>query len=123
MKDILLCNPNFHGGPRFDCVIIHDDAPGITCARLQSVIRCWLPAGKVLDLALVRGFTCSKWKPRTLWKGCRILDEDGSSLLTIVSMVYVLRGALMCPVSEREGEKAHYFVDTVDPDMFLRENY
>jgi hypothetical protein len=124
MKDILRCNPNFHGGPRFDCVIIHDDAPGITCARLQCLIRCWLPAGKVLDLALVRRFTCSKWKPRTLWKGCRILDEDeGSESLTIVSMDYLLRGALMCPVSELEGEKAHYFVDTVDPDIFLWENY
>jgi len=122
MVDILRCNPNFHGGPRFDCVIIYDDAPGITCARLQSLIRCWLPSGKVLDLALVRGFTCSKWKPRTLWKGCRILDEDEGSL-TIVSLEYLLRGALMCPVSEREGEKAHYFVDTIDQDMFLRENY
>jgi hypothetical protein len=122
MKDILRCNPDFHGGPRFDCVIIHDDAPRITCARLQSLIRCWLPAGKVLDLALVCKFTCSKWKPRTSWKGCRILDEDEGSL-TIVSLDYLLRGALMCPVSEREGEKAHYFVDTVDPDMFLRENY
>jgi len=105
MKDILRCNPNFHSGSRFDCVIIHDDAPGITCARLQSLIRCWLPAGKVLDLALVHKFTCSKWKPRTSWKGCRILDEDEGSL-TIVSLDYLLRGALMCPVSEREGEKA-----------------
>ena len=122
MKDILRCNSNFHGGPRFDCVIIHDDAPGITCARLRSLIRCWLPAGKILDLALVRRFSCSKWKLRTLWKGCRILDEDEGSL-TIVSLDYLLRGALMCPVSEREGETAHYFVDTVDPDMFLRENY
>lgn len=121
-KDILRCNPNFHGGPRFDCVIIHDDAPGITCARLQSLIRCWLPTGKTLDLALVRRFTCSKWKPRTLWKGCRVLDEDEGSL-TIFRLDYLLRGALMCPVSEREGEKAHYFVDTVDPDIFLRENY
>ena len=50
-----------------------------------------------------------------------ILDEDEG--LTIVSLDYLLHGALMCPVSEREGEKAHYFVDTVDQDMFLRENY
>jgi hypothetical protein len=50
------------------------------------------------------------------------LDEDEGSL-TIVSLDYLLRGALMCPVSEREGEKAHYIVDTVDPDIFLRENY
>jgi hypothetical protein len=50
------------------------------------------------------------------------LDEDEGSL-TIVSLDYLLRGVLMCPVSEQEGEKAHYFVDTVDADIFLRENY
>jgi len=121
MKDILRCNPDFHGSSRFDCVIIHDDAPGITCARLEGLIRCWLPSGTVLDLALIHGFTRSKWKPRTFWKGCRILDEDKNS--SIVGMSYLLRGALMCPVSEHDGEKAHYFVDTVDPDMFLRGNY
>ena len=114
MRDILRCNPNFHGEPRFDCVVIHDDAPGITCARLKSLIRCWLPSGKVVDFALIYGFARSKWKPRTLWKGCQVLDEDKRS--SIVQMDYLLRGALMCPVSEREGEKAHYFVDTIDQD-------
>jgi hypothetical protein len=49
------------------------------------------------------------------------MDEDKGS--SIVRMDYLLRGALMCPVSERDGERAHYFIDTVDPDMFLRENY
>jgi len=102
-------------------VIIHDDAPGITCARLKGVIRCWLPSGKVLDLALIHRFTCSKWKPRTVWKGCRILDEDKTS--SIVQVDYLLRGALLCPVSDQDNEKAHYFIDTVDPDMFLRANY
>jgi hypothetical protein len=71
--------PRFHGEPRYECVVVHDDAPRLTCARLQSLIRCWLPSGKVLDLALIHGFTNSKWKPRTLWKGCRILDEDDNS--------------------------------------------
>ena len=42
---------------------------------------------------------------------------------SIVSLDYVLCGALLCPVSRNEDEKAHYFVDTVDADMFLRENY
>jgi hypothetical protein len=121
MKDILRCNPHFHGEPRYDCVVVHDDAPGITCARLQSLVRCWLPSGKIVDLALIRGFSSSKWKPRTLWKGCRILDEDDSS--SIVMIDYLLRGALLCPVTERDGEKTHYFIDTIDPDIFLRENY
>ena len=50
-----------------------------------------------------------------------MLDEDPKS--SLVSMEYVLRGALLCPVSQREDEEAHYFVDTVDPDIFMSENY
>ena len=122
-KDIMRCNPNFHGQTRFDCVIIHDDAPGITCARLNGLLRCWLPSGNVLDLALVLGFTPSKWKPRTLWQGCRILDEDSNGDSYLVRMDYLLRGALICPVSEQDGERTYYFIDTVDSDMFLRENF
>ncbi len=121
MKDILRCNADFHGRVRFDCVVIHDDAPRITCARLQGLIRCWLPSGKVVDVALIHRFTRSKWKPKTLWKGCRVLEEDKRS--SLVQIDYLLRGALMCPVSEQDGEKVHYLIDTVDPDMFLRENY
>jgi hypothetical protein len=120
-QDIMRCNPLFHGEPRFDCVIIHDDAPDLSVARLCDLIRCNLPSGKEIDLALVRRFSRSRWKPKTAWSGCRVLDEGMES--SLVSMDYVLRGALLCPVSQCEDEKAHYFVDTVDADMFLRENY
>jgi len=118
--DILRCNPKFHGRRRFDCVIIHDDAPKLSVARLCDLFRCRLPSGKTLDLALVCFFSCSKWKPRTLWDGCRVLDEESD--VTLVQMDYLLRGALVCPVSEREEEKSHYFIDSIDLDMFLREN-
>jgi len=37
-------------------------------------------------------------------------------------MDYLLCGALVCPVSKQELEKVHYFIDSIDPDMFLREN-
>jgi hypothetical protein len=49
------------------------------------------------------------------------LDEDDNS--SIVMTDYLLRGALLCPVTDQEGEKAHYVVDTIDPDMFFQENY
>ena len=115
------CNTSFHSEPRFDCVIIHDDAADLSVARLCDLIRCSLPSGKQVDLALVRRFSRSHQKPKTVWSGCRVLDEDQES--SLVSMEYVLRGALLCPVSQQQGEKAHYFVDTVDSDMFLRENF
>lgn len=118
--DIMRCNPKFHGRPRYDCVIIHDDAPGLSVARLCDLFQCWLPSGKVIDLALVRRFSGSKWKPRTVWDGCRVLDEKSDS--SLVQMDYLLRGALVCPVSERAREISHYFIDSIDPDIFLREN-
>jgi hypothetical protein len=118
------CNASFHGEPRFDCVIIHDDAPDLSVARICDLFRCSLPSGKEIDLALVRRFSCSRWKPKTVWSGCRVLNEDMES--SLVSMDYVLCGALVCPVSQHDSEDEnthYYFVDTVDADMFLRENY
>lgn len=119
--NMMRCNPNFHGRERFDCVIIHDDAQNLSVARLLDLFRCWLPSGKVVNLALVRHFSSSKWKPKTVWEGCRVLDEDSNA--TLVQMDYILRGALVCPVSDQEEERSHYFIDSVDPDIFLRENY
>ncbi len=110
----------FPWSPRYDCVIINDDAPGVTISRLQDLIRCWLPSGKVIDLALMNGFSPSKWKPRTAWKGCRVVEEDKSSFFML--MEYVTRGGLVCPVSDRDGELRNYIVDSIDSDMLLRVN-
>lgn len=114
------CNPKFHGRQRFDCVIIHDDAPKLSVARLCDLFRCWLPSGNTVDIALVHRLSSSKWKPRTMWDGCRVLDEELDT--TLVQVDYLLRGALICPVSDRVEERSHYFIDSVDPDIFLREN-
>lgn len=118
--DIMRCNPDFHGRHRFDCVIIHDDAPKLSVARLRDLFRCWLPSGKTLDLALVHRFSRSQWKPRTVWDGCRVLYEEPDT--TLVRMDYLVRGALVCPVSEQADEKFYYFIDCIEPDIFLREN-
>lgn len=119
-RDIMRCNPDFHGRSRFDCVVINDDAPGITISRIRDLIRCWLPSGKVIDVALIHGFSPSKWRPRTAWKGCKVIEEDKTS--SLVLMEYVVRGGLVCPVSGRKGELTNYIVDTIDSDMFLRSN-
>lgn len=120
--DIMRCNPKFHGSRRFDCVVIHDDAPKASVARLCDLFRCWLPgpSKNTLDIALVHHFSPSKWKPRTVWNGCRVLNEEPD--VALVQMGYLLRGALVCPVSERAREEAHYIIDSVDADIFLREN-
>ena len=64
--DILRCNPDFHQHERYDCIIINDDKPGTTVACLRSLLRCRLPSGKVVDMALVHTFTQTKWRPYTI---------------------------------------------------------
>ena len=40
---------------------------------------------------------------------------------SFILMDYIVRGALMCPVFESDIG-LHYFVDTIDADMFSRVN-
>lgn len=55
-----------------------------------------------------------------MWDGCRILDEAHTTIL--VPMDHLLRGALVCPVNIMANECSHYFVDSIDADIFLRAN-
>jgi hypothetical protein len=118
-RDILRCNPNFHQRERYDCVIINDDSPGTSVARLRSLLRCRLPSGKVVDMALVHTFSRNSGKPYTMWENCQISAEARDSSLVLLD--YVIRGALLCPVFDSDA-RLHYIVDTVDGDMFLRVN-
>ncbi len=94
--------------------------PGVTVARIQDLIRCWLPSGKVVDIALIHNFSAGKWRPKTIWKGCKVVEED--KLSSFMLMQYVIRGALVCPVSDQKGELRNYIIDSIDSDMFLRVN-
>jgi hypothetical protein len=118
-SDILRCNPDFHQRERYDCVIINDDNPGTTVVRLRSLLRCQLSSGKMVDMALIHTFKQTKWRPNTMWDKCQVYAEAKES--SFVLMDYVVRGALLCPVFDSDS-RAHYIVDTVDGDMFLRVN-
>lgn len=119
-RDILRCNADFHQHERHDCVIINENSPGTTVARLRSLLRCRLPSGKMIDLALIHAFTESRWRPYTKWDNCQIREEATES--SFILMDYIVRGALMCPVFGSENSRLHYLVDTVDGDMLLRTN-
>jgi hypothetical protein len=118
-RDILRCNPDFHGHERYDCVIINDDRPETTVVRLRSLLRCRLSSGKVVDMALVHAFTRDNWKPYTMWDNCQIRAEANGS--SFVLMDYVVRGALMCPVFDSNA-RLHYVMDTTNGDLLLRVN-
>ncbi|KAJ7119998.1 hypothetical protein C8R46DRAFT_1149767 [Mycena filopes] len=117
-QDIMRCNSSFHGEARFDCLLVNFTDPGLHFARLRSLLRCHLPSGRRVDIALIRMFEKSRWKPRTLWAGCQIRDE--AKEYSFLSMEHVIRGALLTPVSGASMEPTHIFIDTVDADMFLR---
>ncbi|KAK6996123.1 hypothetical protein R3P38DRAFT_3287864 [Favolaschia claudopus] len=117
-EDILRCNTNwYNSGPRYDCVLFNSDQPGIACARLRSLIRCKLPSSRVVDLAVVQNMKRSKWRPKTSWDGCVVLEEEAN--LTFLLMDYVIRGALLTPAEgPNSRNRFHYLVDAVgEPDI------
>ncbi|KAF7347043.1 hypothetical protein MVEN_01458100 [Mycena venus] len=117
-RDILRCSPSFHHNVRYDCVLVNMVDPGLHCARLRALLRCTLPSGRQIDIALVHMFEPSRWKPRTRWAGCQIRDEVKE--YSFLSMEHVVRGALLAPVSGASNEPTHFLIDTIDADMFLR---
>ncbi|KAJ7092944.1 hypothetical protein B0H15DRAFT_938487 [Mycena belliarum] len=117
-RDIIRCNNSFHGRTRFDCFLVNLTDPGLHFARVRSLLRCSLPSGRQIDVALVHMFVPSRWKPRTRWAGYQIRDEERES--SFLSMEHVIRGALLEPVASSAKEAAHFVIDTIDADMFLR---
>ncbi|TFK47051.1 hypothetical protein OE88DRAFT_1774381 [Heliocybe sulcata] len=117
-RDIVRCNPLFHNRSRYDSVLINMDSPELAFGRLCALLRCRVTSGKCVDIAVVRMFTRSAWKPNTLWDGCRIYEELRET--TFVMMDYIARGALLSPIFGQGKKSIHCLVDTTDPDMFLR---
>ncbi|KAJ7464184.1 hypothetical protein FB451DRAFT_1352911 [Mycena latifolia] len=118
VRDIIRCNPCFHGGARYDSVLFNSDSSEMDFARICAFLRCTLESKRQIDVALVHEFRQNKWKPKTDWAGCQVREErkDFSFLL----MDYVIRGALLAPATDSGKDNLHFFVDTVDADMFLR---
>ncbi|KAJ7823350.1 hypothetical protein B0H14DRAFT_3730382 [Mycena olivaceomarginata] len=117
-RDILRCNPSFHQNVRYDCVLVNFTDPGLHFARLRHLLRCNLPSGQQIDIAIVRMFELSRWKPRTRWAGCQVRDEVQE--YSLLSMEHVFAGAFLAPAYGAPNELTHFLVDTIDADMFLR---
>ncbi|KZV83573.1 hypothetical protein EXIGLDRAFT_625447, partial [Exidia glandulosa HHB12029] len=119
-RDILRCNGNWNGSPRYDCALL-DESEKLSPARLQLIFKVRFNADTTCELAAVTRFKPSKWKPRTVWRGCRVFDEQRT--VTIIRVTSLLRGALMCPAfGSPASRSAHYLIDCIDGDMFLRAN-
>jgi hypothetical protein len=88
--------------------------------RLEGLFRCTLPSGSSYDIALVQKLKPSRrWKPKTLWDGCKILEESDSMFILLQ---YAVRGVLVVPAASWKGRRYFYRDDMVDNDAFCRFN-
>ncbi|KAJ7203553.1 hypothetical protein GGX14DRAFT_369396, partial [Mycena pura] len=120
--DLMRCNPDFgtNGDERFDCVNVNLDPNTLDFARLLYLFRCRIPGTDRCeeDIALVRLFKPSQWKPKTVWENCRVL-EDGRTMLMLPK--YFIRGAhLIRAFGSPRDHTRFYLNDVIDADWFLR---
>ncbi|KAJ7480474.1 hypothetical protein B0H11DRAFT_1724784 [Mycena galericulata] len=117
-RDILRCNPMFHGRQRYDSVIYEARGDDLAMGQLELVFRCHLPRKVTLDLAMIHPYRKSTWAARTR-TDCPMREWSIGSIF--IALEHVTRGALLCPVFGAPRE-VFYVIDCVDEDMFLRIN-
>ncbi|KAJ7092345.1 hypothetical protein B0H15DRAFT_905706 [Mycena belliarum] len=118
-RDILRCNPKFHNAPRFDSVIYDTDIDPLAMGQLQLLFRVHLSTGAELDLAMIRPFCGSLWKPKTA-TDCPVRERAPSAIF--IALEHVVRGVLLSPIFGARPEKYYYVIDCIDEDMYLRVN-
>ncbi|KAJ7493651.1 hypothetical protein FB451DRAFT_1164530 [Mycena latifolia] len=117
-RDILRCNPSFHGLPRYNSVIFSAEDDLLAVGQIEYLFRCHLPHRVPLDLAMIRPYCVSTWKPRTC-TDCPIREKGSRPVF--ISLEHITRGALLSPIFGAPRE-VFYVVDCVDEDMYLRIN-
>ncbi|KAJ7312982.1 hypothetical protein DFH08DRAFT_791258 [Mycena albidolilacea] len=117
-RDILRCNPKFHGRPRYDSIIYEADGNDLAMGQLELIFRCHLPHQKSLDLAMIRPYCNSSWTAKTR-TDCPIREWGAGPLF--ITLDQVTRGALLCPIFGA-SRTVFYVMDCIDSDMFLRVN-
>ncbi|KAF8147227.1 hypothetical protein K438DRAFT_1626454 [Mycena galopus ATCC 62051] len=119
-RDILRCNPHFHGAPRFDSVIYEDNDDPLAMGQFHFVFRCHLPGDVTLDLAMIRPFRKTAWRPNTR-TDCPLRERLPLKKCHFIALEHIVRGALLSPIfGGKDG--MHYIIDCIDEDMYLRVN-
>ncbi|KAJ7194520.1 hypothetical protein GGX14DRAFT_377927, partial [Mycena pura] len=119
-RDIVRCSPIFHGQPRYDCVLFNAESDPLSLARLVTLLRVKVPNGRAFDLAFVRPFKNTTWKPYISWNGMRVVEE--CSKPAFLPLQHVERAALLARAYGTQRDNLYFPLDTVDEDMFLRLN-
>ncbi|KAJ7804100.1 hypothetical protein B0H14DRAFT_3775582 [Mycena olivaceomarginata] len=89
--DVLRYNLSFQVNheERFDCVVINMDNDPLKFGRMLYLLKCCLPSGATEDIALVRLFKKSTWRPKTMWKNCQIFEESAHNLYPTATLYEV----------------------------------
>ncbi|KIJ60717.1 hypothetical protein HYDPIDRAFT_177273 [Hydnomerulius pinastri MD-312] len=115
--DWLRCSPMFHGHPQYDCLIIHTISEDIS-ARLLFMFTFTI-GGNTHPFALIRPYdapiTTTQWDSDF---GVTRVKATSSSAVEFILLQSTIRGALLSPDSDRDGE--FLVVDVIDADMLLR---
>jgi hypothetical protein len=118
--DLLRCNPNFYGCPRYDCVIVKT-VGGHIFARLVFIFECKLD-GTVYSFALIHPFddAVGRRRRKDIDLGFYRLREKPRRMSEFISVRSIVRAALI--VDDFDDAEGGYrlVMDLVDPDMFLR---
>lgn len=119
-EDLLRCNPEFWGRPRYDFIIVNLPSQGQMFAKLVCLFTCTMGthmhslalvqsldyrphSGSVKDID--RKLSIYRWNLRPQNR-CEIIPVHG-----------IVCGALLIPDTRYSGD--HFVVNTVDTDMFL----
>lgn len=89
--------------------------------RLPALLRSTLTSKQQFDVALVQEFQPSKWRPKINWTGYQVHEEVKHYSLML--MEYVIRGALLTPVTDSGRDNLHFLVDTTDADIFRADKF
>lgn len=126
-SDYLRCNPEFHGHPRYDCILINtQDKPYI--ARLVCIFSCTVD-NQAYPLALVQPFSsvfrdqgCRQQKDIDL--GLFRFRENKRKDSEFISIHAIIRGVVMVPDSITPCglplNQDYFLFDLLDADIFLR---
>ncbi|KAG1788983.1 uncharacterized protein HD556DRAFT_1433910 [Suillus plorans] len=120
-RDLLRCNPEFFGSPRYDCVMVQTNNQPFF-ARLIFMFGCSIGETN-LSLALIHPYDVgiSVRSKHDTELGLWHVRAKPRSSPEFISVRSIIRGAALASDPGRQGD--YFVIDTVDADMFLRLKY
>jgi hypothetical protein len=117
-RDLVRCSPNFHGFPRYDCVIIKT-TDGFIFGRLIFLFQ-FTVGGIAYPFAFIHPYDASigPHQQKDIDLGFYRVRAKPRQSAEFISTDSIVRGALLVEDFGRVND--HLIVDLVDTDMFLR---